>query len=310
MIKILLISLTFLSIASFGQITAVNSNSDAEKLIKSFDKKSDFKIKYDTSENSETRWFWFTRLGTCDSLNNVSWLKIDVDNNGLTDFIVRGFEKGRYVTKVIFNDKNSKQRLKDFSDQFWFPCSEFKASEINGVTILNYINYYKEKNEMKVFESRVWDRKLIYKFETLVEYNQNPKKSDISSISYTANGCFGTCPVFSISINKDRTAFYIAGKYNKKEGKFAGRIKDENYTEIIDLLNYIDFKNLKDEYTTKASDGPSCELSIKLDNGEIKIIKDETMQGTFGLARIYELLDGLRTNQHWKKTAHNNVHKP
>lgn len=307
---LLLSSLMVLTICSFGQMTSINSDADVERLIRSLDKKSDFKIKYDTSEESKTRWFWFTKSGICDTVNTQPWLKVDLDNNGLADLLVRGFEDGRFVTKIVFNNKDDKPNLRDFSRSFWFPCSAFRPITLNDTKLLEYINYYRERNKTGQSELKIWTRQLIFKFGSLIEYNESPKKHAVTSVTYAANGCFGECPIFTISIEKDRSAVFKAGRYNKKEGDFKSNLRVADYSEIIDLLNYIDFTKLNDEYPTKVSDGPSCELTIKTENGETKVVKDATMQGTLGLARLYEIFDNLRTNQRWIKTAHNKMHVP
>ena len=45
-------------------------------------------------------------------------------------------------------------------------------------------------------------------------------KEDISQIKFHADYCYGTCPVFEITINNDRNASYKAIEYNKLEGLF------------------------------------------------------------------------------------------
>jgi hypothetical protein len=285
---------------AFGQtvrsIEDIRSMEDAERLVHALDKKSEFSIKYDTS-----KWIWFSKQHDCDSIELSDWMKADFDGNGYSDLLVRGSEKTNYTTKIIFDNKRHRLRTRDFSNLFWSPCSELQA-DISYPGVWNYILYYKEregKGKWAPFKSKVLSRPVVFKFGTFVEYNHDPGTRQIDSIIYKANGCFGTCPMFTIAFGKNKAAVYAAGKYNQKEGNFIGKIKTDNYNEIVELINYMDISELKNDYKTRASDGPSCELVIKFGNGDTKVIRDATMRGTFGLIRLYEMLHNLRTNQRW-----------
>lgn|SRR5690606_11053736 len=128
----------------------------------------------------------------------------------------------------------------------------------------------------------------------------------IEKIEYSTTMCFGTCPVFSLTINSDKNAEWNAEKYNKinnKEvnGKFHSKITKKQYNKLIGLLNSIDLEKLKDEYEVNWTDLQSSTLKITYDNGKVKSIHDYGMRGTDDLKRIYQLLFELRENQKWKK---------
>jgi hypothetical protein len=102
-------------------------------------------------------------------------------------------------------------------------------------------------------------------------------------------------------------ATYDAKMFNRPDnkskavsGKFSTQINEKEFTEIIDLLNYIAFPNLKNEYAVSWTDDQSCTLKITYDNGATKKIDDYGMIGTYGLNRVYEMLYELRFNQKWR----------
>ena len=128
----------------------------------------------------------------------------------------------------------------------------------------------------------------------------------IEKIEYATSMCYGTCPVFSLTINSDRKAEWNAEKYNKindqeVHGIFHSEITKEQYNKLIDLLNYIDFEKLNDVYEVGYPDAQSSTLKITYDHGKVKSIYDYGKKGTEDLRRVYQLLFDLRENQKWQK---------
>jgi len=235
-----------------------------------------------------------------DSLKIQPWTTADFDNNGLTDILVVGNWYDHSVICIL--DKNGKYEIKPITrssfQNYTFPVVK------NGK-----IKYYfesepdwRKRNEPRKLEQIT----LIYKFGDFIEENQLQSTHKIEKIEYSTSGCYGTCPIFNLTINSDRTANWLAKMYNKinnKEvsGNFNSKIEDDKYNDIVNLLNYIDFENLKDNYAVNWTDDQTSTLKITYDNGKIKLIRDYGLIGTYGLDRVYQLLFELRENQKWKK---------
>src|SRR5690554_6561818 len=139
-----------------------------------------------------------------------------------------------------------------------------------------------------------------------IKENATYSNHKIEKIEYSTTMCFGTCPVFSLTINSDKNAEWNAEKYSKinnKEvnGKFHSKITKKQYNKLIGLLNSIDLEKLKDESEVDWTDLQSSTLKIAYDNGKVKSIHDYGMRGTDDLKRIYQLLFELREIQKWKK---------
>lgn len=235
-----------------------------------------------------------------DSLKVLPWTKADFDNNGLTDILVVGKWYDHSVLCIL--DKQGKYEIKRITRRSFQDCT-FPIVEKHAIT------YYYEGEP----ESGKWNvpRKLIkitliYKFGDFIEENQTPSNHKIEKIEYATTGCYGTCPIFKLSINSDKTAKWDAVEYNdidKQEwkGKFQTVIAQDKFEELTNLLNYIDFETLKDRYAVNWTDDQSSILTITYDNGKVKSISDYGLIGTFGLDRIYQLLFELRENQKWTK---------
>ena len=232
-----------------------------------------------------------------------SFYKADFDKNGYPDLLVIGENYGFEIVIVMSygNDSLNPYRLTRKSFQ------ECTFPKILENTIIRY--YYMsipgrmEKNR----KASLQFANLVFKYGDFIEYNPLPKKYSIERIDFKTTICFGTCPVFNISINGDKSSSFEAQEFNKQTdtsaeitGTFKSTLEDSSFNEIINLLEYIDFPSLKDEYSVSWTDDQTSTLTVTYNNGKIKTITDYGMIGTFGLDRLYQLLFALRFNQHWK----------
>jgi len=170
--------------------------------------------------------------------------------------------------------------------------------------------------------SKIIKKTLDYKFDDFIEYNPSPATYySIQKIEYVTGMCYGTCPMFSIELNKNGASKFIAKAFNftdendpkvldkayeilnkgKNEGYFEVKIKDADFLNFEDILNYINFSTLEEDYAVRWTDDQSCTLTITYDNGKTKTIKDYGLSGTYGLKLLYQKLFDLRFNQDWKK---------
>ncbi|WEK69785.1 MAG: DUF6438 domain-containing protein [Candidatus Chryseobacterium colombiense] len=135
-----------------------------------------------------------------------------------------------------------------------------------------------------------------------------------SSIEYEAGACFGSCPIFKITINPDRTAVLEAEHFNfskefskaefskPREGTFKTTIKQEDYNKLIDLLNNLEVKNLNDKYGNRnVTDMATSYLRISFPDNTTKTVEDYGKKGTDKLVEVYKFFEDLRNNQQWTK---------
>ncbi|MBS9766300.1 MAG: hypothetical protein KGV44_02015 [Flavobacteriaceae bacterium] len=298
--KIVILSLTLfvvqLSIGQVIDIDKINTNTEAENLIHSFGKEyKSFKVK-------PIREFKSFGVSFCkriaDSLKiNKEFYKCDFDKNGYTDILVAGVNYSDFYIFVVMNYKDNVHKIKTLTRGLGLYC-EFPKIINNSIIEHHYMDYPKLLN-----------KKLIYKFGDFIELNENVKKYNVKEIEYRTTGCYGTCSEFKLIIRDDRTAFFNAIEYNSKtedseelKGNFTCQIDKKSYLELVDLLNYIDFPNLKDEYAVNWTDDQSSLLIVTYDNRKVKFIEDYGLLGTYGLDRLYQMLFDLRFNQKWEKT--------
>lgn len=287
------------------RIDSLENNIEVEKFITSIDtsiknfkiqKISDFKDRFSKSDFCKSK---------ADSLSiDKSFYKADFDNNGYNDLLVI-MDYYDFTVLVIYGNANHNFKIKPLTRRSFQDCVFPKIREIDGVTVIDF--YHKNYDWNNKSKNELVKNTLIYKFGDFVEYNPETTKHTIRKIEFKTTGCFGTCPVFNLVIAQNRTAKFDAQMYNRPDrkskeikGKFSTEIKEKDFSEIVDLLNYIDFPNLKNEYSVNWTDDQSCTLKITYDDGITKTINDYGMIGTYGLDRVYEMLYSLRFNQSWK----------
>jgi len=307
-----LLFFTILSFVIFSKIRIktkienLKTDKEVENFIKSFHKKKYAKFKIFKFKEYKGEGEICKKIA--DSLNiTKSFYKADFDNNGLTDILVIGKYYGLNIFVVMdFGENNLK--LYNLKKNYFPYCIVPKISKIGNKTVINY--YYEKEhswlNLKKKFEiiKKTW----VYKFGDFVEYNYNPKEYNIEKIEYETTPCFGFCSVFTIKIDQSKNAIFNAKMYNRKgrkgkeiKGIFQTKIKENDYSKIVQLLNYIDFPNLKDNYSVGWTCDQSCILTVTYNNGKVKKINDYGLKGTSGLINLYGLMFNLRFNQDWKK---------
>ncbi len=125
-------------------------------------------------------------------------------------------------------------------------------------------------------------------------------KPEISQIDFNADACFGTCPIFTMTILGDGTAVYDAKMYNNQKGHLKTIIRKEQLDSLKTLIQLADLFSLKDKYSTMITDMPTYTLTIKEKNGRTKTIEDYGPSGPDKLDKIYELIFSLRDTQSWR----------
>jgi hypothetical protein len=258
------------------------------------------------------------RIG--DSLKiNEDYYKVDFDNNGLIDILMIGDDHNCEESRAISCNFSSlvmmsfpKDSVRIYNVNISSGCLIPKIIEKNNQILLEVYN--RKKGILSVKGDNVEQHTLIYKYDGFIDYNEMPVKHSIEKIEFSTSGCYGTCPVFALEIDSQRNSTFFAERFNfgtdeenmkkmlsyNREGTFRGIIKEENYNQIVELLEYMNFMSLNDEYYEAQDDNQSSILKITYDNGKVKTINDYGLIGTYSLKKLYQMLFELRVNQKWK----------
>jgi len=84
--------------------------------------------------------------------------------------------------------------------------------------------------------------------------------------------CYGTCPMYSLTVYRDGTVEYNGEQFVKTQGKATGQITPAEVTQLDDLFTNAHYFDLKDAYTDyDVTDNPSAKTSYS-SGGKTKTI--------------------------------------
>lgn len=224
------------------------------------------------------------------------FFKMDIDGNGLTDLIVNGrdlqvvMDWGRGKYGVVSPDR--------FRLSFW-------AVHLGGLDSTGGVR--KLITRMKWDTLRMRDNHPVpIELDTLVwwrggfiEYDPAPVADfRFESISVSTTRCFGTCPVFTMTVNADGSARYEAIQFEDQLGVFTGTVPAKNVSSMIDLLKHIPVDRLASQYAVDWTDDQTINVEIRY-NGKVRQLSDYGLCGTFGLNRLYSYFFGWRKTVEW-----------
>jgi hypothetical protein len=198
-----------------------------------------------------------------------NFLKVDFDNNGYTDIILTGEVGFSYHVFALMSYGNNKYSsieltLPDFPTDFpVYP----KLVYINETPA---IELYTKGSSCLEQENQIIKETLIYKHNTFLEYNEKPQDLDVCKIEFRRTGCYGSCPVFNLTLRADSISNFRAIAYNYKpsrdkilnkilkatmeikDSKEQMKIKDNIiHNEVMKDKDFLVFKEIKGNYEMK-----------------------------------------------------------
>jgi len=263
-----------------NKIDSLNFTEDIQKFISNENNKINYHLKIEDKINYD---FYCNVIS--DSLKtNQIWGKGDFDKNGLTDLLVTGNTSDGPQTIYIL-DKGDHFESKSLSMGTLYEACSFSSVkndkiEYLSVKILNKFGYL----------SKLTKENLVYKYNAFIEENTNPKTHNILDIKYENTGSHWSRNPLKIEVISNRDVIWTTGNSEN----FQSKISEKEFKQIVELLNYIDFENLNDEYEVGYSDSSTNYLTITYDNLKVKKIRDYGGMGTRGLRKLYDILLDLK----------------
>lgn len=90
-------------------------------------------------------------------------------------------------------------------------------------------------------------------------------------ITLERTACFGTCPIYSLTVYGDGRVEYDGEMFVAVEGRQSATISPEQVQALVTTLEEADYFNLSDDYSAPATDLPSTITSVTL-GGKTKTI--------------------------------------
>ncbi len=118
---------------------------------------------------------------------------------------------------------------------------------------------------------------LKYVFDDFIEYNNSPNKYNIQKIKYSIGD---------------------VNSYSKKMLDLSSKDLSSDEKLIIDLINYIDFPNLKDSFVEGTIEigftNDPIYLKLFYDGNKTKVIRYEGKGMHYGIDRLIELIEAIQ----------------
>lgn len=102
-----------------------------------------------------------------------------------------------------------------------------------------------------------------------------PQPRDISDVVITLERtpCFGSCPIYKVTITGDGNVAYQGAGNVAVTGKRMSTIPIDKVRELVDAFDEADYFSLEDTYACLVTDLPSADTSISIE-GRFKQIHD------------------------------------
>jgi len=130
---------------------------------------------------------------------------------------------------------------------------------------------------------------------------KNARESlEVTSISMERSGCYGSCPVYSVTFRLNGKAIYHGKKHVEDTGKHVGEINLSFYGRLCYLLEEIEFRKLKKEYRAGMTDLSSVTVTVNFKNGDQKKVYDYGSHGPIKFWALTKVIDQIKNQIDWK----------
>jgi hypothetical protein len=127
----------------------------------------------------------------------------------------------------------------------------------------------------------------------------------ISTIVLERTPCFGTCPVYKLTVHRSGKVEFEGKDHVREKGTRAGRISAEDFVRLVMKIEEIDFFSLQDRYDGKNQDGSGVTVTdlptrkITVTKGDRTKSVENYFRGPPALKELEDLIDELAKSQAW-----------
>ncbi len=127
-------------------------------------------------------------------------------------------------------------------------------------------------------------------------------------VTLARDPCFGTCPVYTLTLTADGAVVYEGIRFVDVEGRQTASLGPQEVRQIAQAVVDAHFFDLEDEYTVQATDLPSITLTITMDGRTKQVYHHGVGCGTEldtappGLCALEGLLEGIPVANGWIST--------
>jgi hypothetical protein len=112
--------------------------------------------------------------------------------------------------------------------------------------------------------------------------------------------CFGTCPIYRVSLFRGGRAEWSGVRYTERMGDFEGKTNVFDYGKLCYLLKKVGFDQLPQLFTADWTDSPTFIVTVA-GAGKTKTVSDYSGVGPIELWAVQQTIDALGQRIQWTR---------
>jgi len=124
----------------------------------------------------------------------------------------------------------------------------------------------------------------------------------ISEISLERKGCFGSCPIYKVTLKRDGSVVYVGKDFVKRRGTFRGKLHGYYFNQLAELMYRQGFFNLKERYSAPVTDQDTVITSVVRD-GKLTSVQNYGGEAPVELWGIESAIDAVVEQVTWESRA-------
>ncbi|KFF04054.1 DUF6438 domain-containing protein [Flavobacterium reichenbachii] len=207
---------------------------------------------------------------------------------------------GTHIPGYIFSENNNCENKSGYFKSIDAANREDRKTIFLG----NKTSYKIENDSLKILNlvDKTWENQKIYSIigDTMTvkmgdslyvkyaraKYKINPEES-YDQIIVSSSGCYGTCPIANVSIDKSGKIFYHGKHYNTQNGFFESKITENEYQKIQNNFKKANIQNLEDNYDADWTDDETITITFIKNHKIVKTITDYGRKAPIDLIWAY-----------------------
>src|SRR5258708_26648416 len=195
----------------------------------------------------------------------------DFNDDGIKDILVFGtayltiekmtFKRNEMI--ILIGNKNRPKKVNfpyGFFDQFGSQTTPYPKLIHIGQKDFILIGYEVENYRQKT--SKIFYDTVSITNDHFIPFTKHPTEKEIIRIDFKTDHCYGTCPVFEMTIDKNLDVDYNGVDHVDKKGQFKLKAEKKDWDYLTSLISNLKIEGLQDNYAVNWTDHQTGFLTV------------------------------------------------
>jgi hypothetical protein len=123
-------------------------------------------------------------------------------------------------------------------------------------------------------------------------------RDQLTSITLRRGPCFGTCPMYEVTLRSDGTATWYGERFVPRLGRYTGEVSVDAYQKLARFIQRAGFFGWQDEYVANVTDTPDYFLTVTTGQRS-KTVRQNATDEPPDFWVIATLIDALAATVDW-----------